>query len=94
MSGAHPRAFEPRPKICFHAIATIHLRRVPEPVLAVLELRERAPDEVVRSAARAGEMLSKLGERPVLVEVQAAGFTLVLGQERAIYVEQPLLPRA
>jgi hypothetical protein len=93
MSGAHPSAVEPRAKLGFDTIATLHLSRVPEPVLAVLELRQCAPDEVVRTAPGTCEVFGKLGERPVLVEVQAAGFTLMLGQERAIHVEQPLLPR-
>jgi hypothetical protein len=93
MSGAHPSAAEPRTEVCLETVATLQLRSVAEPVLAVLELRQCAPDEVVRTAPGTCEVFGKLGERPVLMEVQAAGFTLMLGQERAVHVEQPLLPR-
>jgi hypothetical protein len=94
MSGAHPGAAEPRTEVCFKTVATLQLGSVAEPILAVLELRQRSLNEIVRTAPGTSEMFGKLGERPVLVEVQAAGFTLMLGQERAVHVEQPLLPRA
>ena len=75
------------------AVPPLHLGRVAEALLEVLELRKRAADQVVRAAARALQVLGELGERPVLVEVQPAGLTLVLGEQRAVDVEQPLLRR-
>ena len=81
-------------QIGLDTIAAIELGGVSEAVLEMLELRQRAPDEIVGAAARAREMLGKLGERPVLMEVQAAGLTLVLGEHGAVDVEEPLLPRA
>ena len=65
----------------------------PSRVLEVLELRQRAAHQVVGAAAGAREVLGELGERPVLVEVQAAGLALVLGEHGAVDVEEPLLPR-
>ena len=65
-----------------------------ETVFEVFELRQRAPHEIVGAAAGAREMLGELGERPVLVEVQPAGFALVVRQHGAIDVEEPLLPGA
>jgi len=65
-----------------------------EAVLEMLELCQRAPDEIVGSAACAREVLGKLGERPVLVEVESAGLALVLGEYRAVDIKEPLLPGA
>ena len=62
--------------------------------LEMLQLRQRTPDEIVRAAARAREMLGDLGERPVLMEVQAAGLTLVIREHGTVDVEEPLLPCA
>jgi hypothetical protein len=39
-------------------------------------------------------MLGKLGERPVLVEVEAACLALVVREHGAVDVKKPLLPRA
>ncbi len=65
-----------------------------EAVLEMLELCQRAPDEIVGPAACAREVLGKLGERPVLMEVESAGLALVLGEHRAVDIKEPLLPRA
>ena len=54
------------------------------------ELCERAADEVVGAAATHSEGLGELGVRPVLVETQAAGLALVVGENGAVDVEQPL----
>jgi len=67
---------------------------VSEPRLEMLELRKRAPDEIVGPTTRAREVLGKLGERPVLVEVEAARLALVLGEHGAVDVKEPLVPRA
>lgn len=67
---------------------------MPEAVLEMLELRKRAPDEIMGAAACAREMLGKLGERPVLVEVEAACLALVVREHGAVDVKKPLLPRA
>ena len=67
---------------------------MPEAILEVIKLRERATDEVVGATASAREVFGELGERPVLVKVQAAGLALMVGEQGAVDVEQPLLHRA
>src|SRR5580698_6316823 len=62
-----------------------------EALLEVLELGERATNEVMRPTAGALQVLGELGERPVLMEMQAACLALVLGEQRAVDVKQPLL---
>src|ERR1700730_9325079 len=72
-------------------VATLQLRRVSQAVFKVLQLGEPAPHQVVGATARAAKLLCELGERPVLVEMQTAGFPLVRGQQRAVHVEKPLV---
>jgi hypothetical protein len=81
-------------KLGFDTVTTLQLSRMAEALLEVLELGERAAHQVVGSAPRAVKMLSELGERPILVEVQAAGRALVLGEHCAIDVEETLLGRS
>ena len=76
------------------AVAALELGGVAEAVLEVRELGQRAADEVMGAAARACEVLGELGEGPVLVEMQPAGLTLVLGEQGAVDVKEALLPRA
>jgi len=66
----------------------------PEAILEVLELCQRPANEVVGAAPGACEMLGKLGERPVLVEMEPAGLALVTGEHGAVHVEEPLLQNA
>ena len=67
---------------------------MPEAILEVLELCQCPANEVVGAAPRACEVLGKLGERPVLVEMEPAGFALVVGEHGAVDVEEPLLQNA
>ena len=67
---------------------------MPETILEVLELCQRAANEVVGAAPGACEMLGKLGERPVLVEMEPAGLALVIGEHGAVHIEEPLLQDA
>jgi hypothetical protein len=64
-----------------------------ETVLEVLELSERAADEVVGAAPSTREMLRELRERPILVEVEPAGLVLVVGEQGTVDVEEALLRR-
>lgn len=75
------------------AIATVELSSMSETVLEVIELSERAADEVMGAAPSAREMLGELRERPVLMEVEPAGLALVVGEQGTVDVEQPLLRR-
>ena len=81
-------------KLGFDTVTTLQFGRMAEALLEVLELGERAAHEVVGSAPRALKMLGELGERPVLVQVQAAGRVLMLGEQCAVDVEEALLRRS
>ena len=72
------------------AVAAVELGGEAEPLLEALQLRERPPHQVVGAAAGAAQVLGELGDRPVLVEVQAAGLALMVGEHGAVDVEQPL----
>ena len=76
------------------SVAPRQLGGVPEALLVMSELDECPANEVVRAAPGALEVLGELGERPVVVEVQAAGIALVLGEQRAVHVQQALLTGA
>jgi hypothetical protein len=93
-SGGHHSDGQTGAQVRLKPVATIELGGMPEALLEMLELCERSPDEIVGAAARAREMLGKLGERPVLVEVEAACLALVLGEHGAVDIKEPLLPRA
>jgi hypothetical protein len=93
-SGGHHSDGQTGAQIGLEAIAAIEFGGMSKALLEMLELCQCPPDEIVGTAARAREVLGKLGERPVLVEVETAGLALVLGEHRAVDVKEPLLPRA
>jgi hypothetical protein len=45
----------------------------------------------MRTTASALEVLGELGDRPILVEVEAAGLALVIGEQGAEHVEEALM---
>ena len=61
-----------------------------QPRLAVLELGQAPAHQVVGAAAAAAQVLGQLGEGPVLVQVEAAGLALAVGEQAAVDVEQTL----
>jgi hypothetical protein len=93
-SGGHHSDGETGAQICLEAIAAIEFGGMSEALLEMLELCKCAPDEIVGTAACAREVLGKLGERPVLVEVEAARLALVFCEHGAVDIKEPLLPRA
>jgi hypothetical protein len=92
MSGTHSGSAQAGSQPGLDTITAVELGGMAESCLEVLELRQRAAHQIVGAAAGALEVLGKLGERPVLVEVQAARVALVLGEQGAVDVEKPLLP--
>src|SRR5207302_6691989 len=74
----------------FDRIATTQLGFVAETLLESCELRRGPAHQVVRGAPRAPEALGDLAVRPVLVQVQPASLALMLGETRAVDVEQAL----
>jgi hypothetical protein len=93
-SGSHQLDGETGAKIRLETITAVELGGVPEALLEMLELGQRAPNEIVGSASRACEVLGKLGERPVLVEVKAACLALMVREHGSVDVKEPLLPGA
>ena len=59
----------------------------------MLELGQPPADQVVGTAPAAAQVLGQLGEGPVLVEVEAAGLPLAVGEQPAVDVEEPLEAR-
>jgi len=72
-------------------VAAIQFGCQPKTLLEVLELGDSSPDQVVGTAARALEVLGELGDRPVLVEMEAAGLALVVGEQATEHVEETLM---
>jgi hypothetical protein len=93
-SGAHCCYAQAGAKAGLDAIPAVELGCVPKTILEVIKLRQRPTDEIVGATASAREVFGELGERPVLVKVQAAGLALMVGEQGAVDVEQPLLHRA